>query len=295
MSEASGIASTSPGINGVQGFWLNGKDAFGSVNGSADVAGFNTTGYGFVGGYDSPISNGLKGGVAFAYNHTNLTATDSSNDVTAEDDYMGNLYATQNFGDVDLSAIGGFGWNQYQTTRNINIGASDASQAQGAFGGNEMLVALQASLDLRIPDITVKPLVGAQYTRFWENGYNETGAGSLDLSVAGQNYYSIRPLVGIYGAKSLSLGGTAQLVPTVDVTVSEELNPLNPQVQASFAGAPGSNFTLTGIGPNPTLVGVGAGLKLILGRDFNVSATYMGDYGGSQTSNGFNGEVDLAL
>jgi len=294
MSGANGIASTSPGMNGVQGFWLNGKDVFGNVSGATGIAGFNTTGYGFVGGYDTPISNSLKGGVAFAYNHTNMTATDSSNDATSEDDYLGNLYATQTLGDVDLSAVGGFGWNQYATTRNISFG-SDVSQAQGAFGGNEMTLALQATMDLKIPDLTVKPLVGAQYTYLWENGYNETGAGSLDLSVAGETYYSIRPMLGAYVAKSLSLGGTAQLVPAVSLTASRELNPLNPQVQAAFAGSPGQNFTVTGIPPDPMLFGVGAGLKLIFSRDFNLSANYMGNYGDGQTSNGFNGEIDLAL
>ena len=294
MSGVNVIASTSPGMNGVQGFWLNGKDVFGNVSGATGIAGFNTTGYGFVGGYDTPISNSLKGGVAFAYNHTNMTATDSSNDATSEDDYLGNLYATQTLGDVDLSAVGGFGWNQYATTRNISFG-SDVSQAQGAFGGNEMTLALQATMDLKIPDLTVKPLVGAQYTYLWENGYNETGAGSLDLSVAGETYYSIRPMLGAYVAKSLSLGGTAQLVPAVSLTASRELNPLNPQVQAAFAGSPGQNFTVTGITPDPMLFGVGAGLKLIFSRDFNLSANYMGNYGDGQTSNGFNGEIDLAL
>jgi len=295
VAGANGIASTSPGMNGVQGFWLNGKDVFGNVSGATGIAGFNTTGYGFVGGYDTPISSGLKGGVAFAYNHTNLTATDSSNDVTAEDDYLGNLYATQSFGDVDLSAVAGFGWNQYATTRNISIGSTDVSQAQASFGGNEMTLALQASMDLKIPDLTVKPLVGAQYTYLWENGYSENGAGSLDLSVAGESYYSIRPIVGVYGAKSFSLGGTAQLVPAVNLTASREMNALNPQLQAAFAGTPGQNFTVIGITPDPMLFGVGAGVKLIFSRDFNLSADYMGNYGDGQTSNGFNGEVDLAL
>ncbi len=275
------------------GLWVESSSGSLSQDGNGNVVGYKSQNTGFLGGYDVALAKNLRGGLWGSYNRMDMNSTDAA-DTSSVDNYLVGLYGGPSFGNVALTGVVAYGVDHYKTTRAVDLG-SQSSQALGVYDGSELMGALRASYALKVSGVSVNPLAGLQYTRLYENGFTETGAGDLNLTVASQQYQSLRPLVGFDASKGFDLGGGTQLVPMVSANVSEELMALNPAVSASLAGAPGSNFLATGINPSPTLVGLSAGAKLSFGQGLNLFAQYLGGFGGGQSSNAFNGGVDFSL
>jgi uncharacterized protein with beta-barrel porin domain len=99
---------------------------------------------------------------------------------------------------------------------------------------------------------------------------------------------------GLSFAGNWSLGDGLELAPSVDLTASREVGTVDPKVQASFAGAQGKTFTMTGpAATDPAIFGVEAGLKVGVDPRLGFYAHYTGDFGAGQTSHAFNGGMNL--
>lgn len=295
-SVASEISQNSPAVSpGFQAaaaaprLWVESLVSSGSVDGNSNVTGYNTRKYGFMAAYDSPLNQNFKAGFSAGYNRLFLDSSDSGSSKTQTDNYLLGIYGGPCFGGWDFTVALQYGWDHYLTNRTVSLG-SDSILAQASFDGAETSAAFQISCPL-LDDhgFNLKPTAGIQYTRLTQNGFTETGAGTLDLTLTGQAYDSLRPQLGVNGSGNINLGGNTMLVPMAHLTASREMMNFNPQAQASLAGVPGLNYKVTGLTPDATLFGVGAGAKLITGRGFNLYAAYFGDFGGNQISNAFHG------
>ena len=63
----------------------------------------------------------------------------------------------------------------------------------------------------------------------------------------------------------------------------------------SLSGAPNNPFTVSGVMPSATTIGLEAGTKLIFGKQFDLFANYQGHFSGTQNLNTFNGGLDIAF
>ncbi|HJT25542.1 MAG TPA: autotransporter domain-containing protein, partial [bacterium] len=276
-----------------QGFWLQNTDNFGSISGNANVTAFNQSDAGFLGGYDAQLMPGLTGGLMGGYVHTTVTAQDGTGQ-TGVDGYQFGVYGKQSLSDIELEMVAGYGLDHFKTNRTISLG-SGSNAVQGTTDGSQMEAALQGDYRMEMDGIIVMPLAGVEYAHFNENAFTETGAGGLSLSLAGQSYDSLRPYVGVNGAKTYALGGDMKLTPMVNLSLSEELAENAGQFQAAFTGASTNSFTVTGVAPSGTLFGLGLGVNLALGKPLNLFASYNGHFSGTESLNGFSGGLSLSF
>jgi autotransporter-associated beta strand protein len=272
-----------------QGYWLEQLDSFGSLDGDNEVAGFNQASYGLLGGYETQGVDGLVTGFAVGYDHTNLTSQgqDGAADV---DTWQGDLYGKYRFNDVELSAVLGYGYNQYQVTRPIGTGI----QAAGSFTGNQLTAAFQAAEHLGLAGLNPEIRAGVEYAFVETAAFTERNADSYDLSVPEVNTYSLRPYVGLGFAPEVASGGL-ELTPVVKVTVAEEALTPSAQQVITLAGAAQSPFTINGVTPDQAIIGAEAGLGLKLESHLKLFAAYDGYFGGNETLHTVSGGLNFGF
>ena len=71
-----------------------------------------------------------------------------------------------------------------------------------------MIASLKAAYFQQFGGLEVIPEVGLTYSKIWQNGFTETGAGSLNLKVDDADAYSVVTSVGVRLGTSLELGTT---------------------------------------------------------------------------------------
>jgi outer membrane autotransporter protein len=272
---------------------MQNTDNFGSVAGNANVAPFNQSNYGFLAGYDAPLTKEFTGGVMGGYVHTSVTAQDSSSK-TGVDGYQLAVYGSGHWDNWEAGWVVGYGLNHFAVNRTITLSGGNA-QVRGAYDGSQLTAALQGDYLMDVSGISVKPLAGVQWSQMDENAFTETGSSTINLVMPSQSYDSLRPYIGVDGSKGYDMGGKVTLTPMVNLSLSDDLNNSVGQFKAAFSGAPGSSFTVAGITPSALLFGLGAGVQLSFDAPFKLFANYNGYFSGTETLNNFNGGVNLSF
>jgi uncharacterized protein with beta-barrel porin domain len=91
--------------------------------------------------------------------------------------------------------------------RGINFGSINR-QAKGDFDSQGMIASLKAAYFQKIGRLEVIPEFGLTYSKIWQNGFTETGAGSLNLKVEDASAYSVITSLGVRLGTSLEVGTT---------------------------------------------------------------------------------------
>ncbi len=294
-AEVSGPGGQAAGLAnpGAGGLWIENTDSAGSVNSDGNVEGFNQSNYGFLAGYDTELSKGLTGGIMGGWVHTDATGTYTGAKAGVDSAQFG-VYGSKKFGAVELGLVAGYGLDHLTANRTVSIG-SDVTALAGTADGSQIQAALQGSYDLGVPGFTLKPLAGMAYAHLSENAFTETGSDSLALAIPAQSTDSLRPYLGVEGSKYLVVDQDLGLLPRLNLSVSQELMASATSFQTSLSGATGNPFTVTGITPSATTIGVEAGARLIFGKQLNLFANYQGHFSATENLNTFNGGLDISF
>lgn len=294
-ADVSGPAGQAAGLAnpGVGGLWIENTDSAGSVNSDGNVEGFNKSNYGFLAGYDTELSKGFTGGIMGGWVHTDVTGTYTGVQAGVNSTQFG-VYGSKRFGAVELGLVAGYGLDQMTANRTVSIG-SDVNQLAGNAAGSQVQAALQGSYNLGLPGFTVKPLAGIGYAHLSQNAFTETGSDSLALAVPAQSTDSLRPYLGLDSSKFFTLDQDLGILPHLNLSVSQELMDSATSYQTSLSGAPDNPFTVTGITPSATTLGLEAGMKLLFGKQLNLFADYQGHFSGTENLNTFSGGLDISF
>ncbi len=294
-AEVSGPAGNAAGLASpnVRGLWVENTDSAGSVNSDGNVEGFNKSNYGFLAGYDAELLPDLTGGLMGGYVHTDVTGTYTGATAGVDSVQFG-AYGSRRFDCFEVGGLLGFSLNQFTANRSVSIG-SDVTNLSAAFSGSQVQAALQAAYALDVKGFTVKPLAGVQYSQFNEGRFTESGSDSLALAIPAQFFESLRPYLGVEGTQYLKLDQDLGLIPCVDLSASQELMDVASSFQTTLNGDPANPFTVTGITPSATTVGVEVGAQLVFGTQFNLFANYQGHLSGTEDLNTFDGGLDIAF
>lgn len=137
-------------------------------------------GFGFTGGVDTELGPFHAVGLNLGFASTEIE------DVLGQDEPLNivtlqaGAYAGLSLGNLGIEAYAGGGFNDFEASRNINIG-SFSGEAEGDWSGFHYNGSLRAGYDLVVSDrFWVRPAVSVDYLSLTENSYEETG----DLGVA---------------------------------------------------------------------------------------------------------------
>lgn len=235
-----------------------------------DLAGVST-------GVDYRVAAPLTLGAALSYVHGN-TSTDTLPAHGQFDSYQVALYASYVPGSYWLQSTIGYARNEDQMKRDIAF--TDPSRtAQGDTGGNQYFASLRTGIDLSAGAIGVlSPFVGfdAQYVE--ASGLTESGADSIALAVQSASASAVRSLVGTQWRHAFDWFGRTWRF-DASAAWAHEYGALTRAVNASFAGAPGSGFTVHGSGPARDAAQLGVGASIEIARHAQLFARYEGEFG----------------
>jgi outer membrane autotransporter protein len=168
-----------------------------------------------------------------------------------------------------------------QMHRTIAIPGLASRTAYGRFAANQLYGAIQASYRFTNDDGAsyVAPFFQLLGSTSMQDAFSESGADSLNLSVASQRTDSLRSVLGLQFGHDFDVGLEDKLNVQAKVGWAQELGSTSRPVTAAFAGAPGLPFTVYGneaqrsalnLGLGASL-GIGSGMSLFLRYDGNVA------------------------
>ena len=259
------VVSALPDAMSRMGGWFRGLGTFADLDSSASAPGFNSRAGGFMAGFDGPVAENLRVGIAGGYGHTGLSASDGESG--SLDTPRIALYGSTSFAGVSIDALAGYGYDMVHAQRPI---LATGAVANSHHNGQEANAALQASKPLAFGDITVQPAAGVTYTHLFENSFAETGAGAFDLTNPARDTDSLRPFVSASASEAFVTGSGLRIVPEADISYSYETMSNPP----SLVQVGGGSFTVAGAIPSRNQLQIGGGVTMAMTDQLALHAAY---------------------
>ena len=272
--------------------WLSGFGVFGDVGGNATTGRLNYTTGGTTLGIDDRLDPSFLAGAFFSYANTGSSVSGVAGNGTINS-YAVGIYGSRTFERLYVDAMLGYAYQDDTLQRTIAGSGISTSTARAGTQGNLFLSSIETGRSYDLPErVVATPFIGLQASAIDQASFTETGAGAFNLAVGGQSQSSVRSQLGTRLARDVELAG---LVTTVGVKLgwAHEFSDTGSTTTASFAGAPGANFTVQGAqrGRDSALVGVGIATKL--DPQSSVYLRYDGDLNGTDNAHAVIGGVRL--
>jgi outer membrane autotransporter protein len=275
------------------GAWGGGMGAFGTVAGDNNSHGLTYNLGGFIAGLDRKFVPGFRAGVAAGFNaatlYTNgMPGTGTSNTLQFA------LYGDYAPGPFYLDALAGYGHSDNRMNRPIVIPGLPFRMAQGYTTANTFFGQLEAGYKLVVaPSFGgfVTPFARLQASTSTQAGFSETGADSLNLTVAQQTTQSLRTVLGAQLGAGLDAPWREKLDLVFRLGWSHEYADLSRPVTAAFAGAPTIGFTTFGAQAPRDGVVLGLGANTTIAERTSLYLRYDGDLAGGNTNHVLNAGV----
>ena len=223
--------------------WAQGYGLGGSVGGDGNAGGVNYRLGGTLFGTERWLGEKFMIGVLGGYAGTSIgNRQDSSNaQISAFQVGLYELYRQESF---YLSNIDAYGNQSYDVSRPITIGSLQQT-ASGSSTGNQFAHYTEGGLNYEVDEFRLQPFLGVQYMYLDQNGYTESGAGSLNLTTGSQTVNSVRSSIGgrVYHEATW---GNVLMVPALAARYQHEWGDGTQLVTSSFSGAPTVQFVTAG-------------------------------------------------
>jgi uncharacterized protein with beta-barrel porin domain len=240
-------------------WWAKGIGNFGKQDDVNSLNGYNTRAMGIMLGHDVPINKTTKVGFGAGYVKSSLNGNNSDNK-TRIDSYQLAAYFTHTPEDYFLQGAIIAGIDNYDGSRKVDFTGVNRI-AKSDTSGQQYTAVLTAGKHLAIEEMTVTPLVGVQASRIHVKGYEEQGAGDVNLRVGSQDYNLLQSIVGLKLERVIQ-SGSSTYAPEIHVKWLHDFNSTTMQQDAIFMGG-GSKFTMTGIEQDRNTYNVGAGVTFL--------------------------------
>ncbi len=289
LAEACDVAcdSTVPALWSAWGGMLGGLGTMSSGGSNAGTLTYSAGG--FAGGLDRLVAPGLRVGVTAGYQNANQWVAGFSGQGNSNS-FQAGLYANFVQDRVYADAIAGYAYSANQMWRSIAIPGLAPRTAIGNTGANQFYGQVETGyrFDLGgLADAFVTPFVRLQAYTGTQNAFTETGAGSLNLSVAQQTTNSLRTVLGAQLGGSMDVGWRDRLALKMRLGWSHEYADTARPVTASFAGAPVAPFTTYGVAPQRDGVVLGLAANTAVADATSIYLRYEGEVSGQDNAHAF--------
>jgi autotransporter-associated beta strand protein len=268
------------------GVWGGGLGAFGTIAGDSNSPGLTYSLGGFAAGIDRKFGESFQAGLATGFTATSLYTQNAPGYGTSNTLQFA-LYGEFTQGPVYLDSLAGYAHADNRMSRPIIVPGLPYRVAQGYTTANQLFGLLEGGyrLDvLRRIGGFVTPFARLQGSTSTQDGFSESGADSLNLTVAQQTTQSLRTVLGAQLGAAIDAPWHEKLNLTLRAGWSHEFADLNRPVTSAFAGAPALTFTTQGaIAPRDGAV-LGLGGNTAIAERTTVYLRYDGDFAGGNTN-----------
>jgi len=253
--------------------WLK---PFGSRADQADtdgVSGYKANIFGLAGGVDGKVNSKLRLGAAFSYARSDVDSNASAPQSLNVDSYQLISYGSYDLNErTALDFQADIGQNKNESSRTLSF-ASNVAKAN--YDSWTVHTGLSLSRSYALSEMnSLIPSVRVDYTRIRADGYQESGAGSLNLNVGTQNTEAL--VFGVDGKLVNKLNDKLTL--STSLGVGYDAMSKQNAITSAYAGAPTAAFTTTGINPSPWLGRGALGLAYKAKNGLEITGRYDLEY-----------------
>jgi len=263
-----------------RGLWAEGYGSLGQRRGNDISSRYDSDMAGFAAGFDRQIGSSFLLGASLGYSHTKVDMKDLSDDATISS-YQGSLYGIYRMNPFYLSAIAAYGYNRYDTTRDISFGTI-SRRAKASYAGQTLGGYLEGGYRIATPPVDIIPLVSLTGISLMRDGFTERDAGALCLNAGSDTTSSLMSSLGVRLTKDYRVS-SGTLTPALRMTWDHEFANDDYALDASFAGYPLSTFTARGDRPHRDSLGASLSLAFEAKENISLNLTYDGSFSGDTT------------
>ncbi len=235
---------------------------------------------GIAAGFDKKVSDTFLLGFSTAYSQTKVDMKDLSENGRSAS-YQGSLYGSYKSGPWYVDGIAAYGYNRYDTSRDISFGeimrTANADYSGDAFGAYT-----EAGYRIKVNTMNIIPMIGFQASYLTRKSFTEKDAGALNLDVDRDQASSLLGSLGVKLKKDFAIDAVT-LTPELRVKWLHEFSGDDYMLNASFAGSPTSTFTVRGDKPNRDSVALGFGLSCVTKKNLSLFLAYGANVSGDFT------------
>ena len=282
------------------GAWGGALGSTGTV-GTGAVTGSTTYNVGgFAAGLDRLLAPNFLAGVTVGYT-TGTQWVSGFSGQSSSNTFQVGLYGSFFEGPFYLDGMASYAYSTNQMWRNISIPNLQQRTAQGLTGANQLFGQIEGGYRftfggtalgaVAMPFIT--PFARLQGYTGTQNAFTETGAQSLNLSVAAQTTNSLRSVIGVQLGGSMDLGWRDRLYAQLRLGWSHEFADVTRPVTSSLAGAPSFLFTTYGATPTRDGAVVGVQATTSVAEASSVYLRYEGNIAGQDSTHALTAGVRM--
>ena len=268
--------------------WGRAYGSWGKGKSRDSFIGSNQNIYGGTMGVDFR-KHGLTFGVAGGYSHDKVNYRAGSSHGRGNSWQVGG-YLDYAAGLIDFDLTAAYAHGKYRNTRTIAVATINRA-ADASFSGNLFKLVGTVGYNASMGDMTFRPFVGVDYSSGHINGFTETGAGALNLSVSRINTKRTDALVGV----DLSSSAGAGISPYGRLAYRYDLKRRRNDVSSFFNGNAATAFTVAGADYGRSGFDADAGLNFNVSPTAAVFAGYEGRFRKGLTSHGVSAGFRLSF
>jgi outer membrane autotransporter protein len=277
------------------GAWGGGMGGLGTVGSGASLGGTTYNVGGFAAGLDRRLTDTFLAGVTVGYSGgsqwvSGFAGQGFTNTVQA------GLYGSYLEGPLYVDGIVGYAYGSNSLSRSIVIPGLAARTATGITGANQVYGQIEGGWRVELgtgADAFLTPFARFQGYTGTQNGFTESGAQSLSLTVAAQTTSSLRTVLGAQLGGAMNLGWRDKLNAQLRLGWSHEYADTSRPVAASFVGAPTAPFTTYGVSPTRDGAVVGFMANTAIADATSLYVRYEGDIAGQDSSHALTAGVRM--
>ncbi|MBX3651830.1 MAG: autotransporter domain-containing protein [Burkholderiales bacterium] len=243
-----------PSPESERGFWIRAGAEGRKADGDSNAPGNTLRGGSLALGVDRMLSANVLAGVAGSYGKSELRVDGSGDRGRTRNAAVG-VYARYAEGPWSFKGIAGYAVGDSEMNRQVSFGAV-SRVATGSFDSRAATVHGEVSYDIPMTGYGLRPLAGLSWAHARQDAYSESGAGALNLNVAGSKTESLRSTAGF---STLHDSGALRIEPRL--VWSHEFGDINTPLQAQLSGA-GAAGSFTASGARQKRDSLAAGLTL---------------------------------
>jgi fibronectin-binding autotransporter adhesin len=261
--------------------WARGFGLHGAIDSDGQATGISFTNSGAMVGFDKRISRraflGFSGGFVDGDSHAFDVAASQNND-----GYVLGSYGGYDLGDdVYLLTSSLFTHVDNRSTRQIFFGGTQAI-ALGSFTGNGFSSYVEAGKHLRCGQTNIDPLVSLEYDRANQTGFNETGAGLLNLNVGSTHATNFLGSIGLRISRTYVSENSTTWTPELRARYVHNFDDDRPVFQSALPGLSPTLFTIQGARPQQDYALLGASVTGHLNDTWDLYVSYNGQFADEQ-------------
>lgn len=269
-SLSGGASADRSSMLGRLGMFANGQGSFGDQDATSREPGFDFHTAGLTVGGDYRFTDKFLLGIALGYLRTKATF-DASAGESKINGYSVSAYGNYYVWDkLYVDGIATFGWNTYDTTRNI---AQTAAAAQGDTEGTQVAISVSSGYNFSAGAFTFGPTGRVNYVRVHIDGFRETAAEPFNLKIGSQTVESVTTGLGGQVTYALSMPWGV-LTPLARFEWEHEYKGNSRTVTASLVADPTTTAAVQTNGPDRDYLNLGVGLSATFKRGVSAFVAY---------------------